>query len=193
MQARTITLSRTRSTSTGWRWCSTQKRFFTFTIRLCMIISEERRKNLMTLVDQQDEKALSNRSPRRQNLDKKIGVIRQKKTSQQQVLFQYLIFLCHFRVFISPCFCCTFCSTQVHSCALCSHAENQKCKSNPSSQVISKKEEEELLALSPQPSIGNQHHLSPFYASLFLSFKIYKYVTSLNFPWQLLNCTKTLQ
>ena len=58
-----------------------------------MIISEEQRKNLMValvdqhLVDQQDEKALSNRSPRRQNLDKKIGVIRQKKTSQQQVLF----------------------------------------------------------------------------------------------------------
>ena len=55
----------------------------------------------MTLVDQQDEKALSNRSPRRQNLDKKIGVIRQKKTSQQQVLFQFLNFFCHFRVFIS--------------------------------------------------------------------------------------------
>ena len=33
----------------------------------------------------QDEKVLSNRTPRRQNLDKKIGVIRQKKTSQQQV------------------------------------------------------------------------------------------------------------
>ena len=186
MQARTITLSRTRSTSTGWRWCSTQKRFFTFTIRRSTIISE-RRKNLMTLVDQQDEKALSNRSPRRQNLDKKIGVIRQKKTSQQQVLFQFLNFFCHFRVFISAMLVLVLFAQ--HS----SHAENQKCESNPSSQVISKKEEEELLALSPQPSIGNQHHLSPFYASLFLSFKMYKYVTSLYFPWQLLNCTKTLQ
>ena len=56
------------------------------------------------LVDQQDEKALSNRSPRRQNLDKKIGVIRQKKTSQQQVLFQYLIFLAIFVFSFLPCF-----------------------------------------------------------------------------------------
>ena len=142
------------------------------------------------LVDQQDEKALSNRSPRRQNLDKKIGVIRQKKTSQQQVLFQYLIFF-HFRVFISA---MPFWYFLLDTGALvCNHAENQKCESNPSSQVISKKEEEELLALSPQPSIGNQHHLSPFFASLFLSFEIYKYVSSLYFPWQLLNCTKTLQ
>ena len=54
-----------------------------------MIISERgaKEKLELMLVDQQDEKALSNRSPRRQNLDKKIGVIRQKKTSQQQVLF----------------------------------------------------------------------------------------------------------
>ena len=142
------------------------------------------------LVDQQDEKALSNRSPRRQNLDKKIGVIRQKKTSQQQVLFQYLIFW--------PFSCFHFCHAFWYflldtGALVCNHAENQKCESNPSSQVISKKEEEELLALSPQPSIGNQHHLSPFFASLFLSFEIYKYVTSLYFPWQLLNCTKTLQ
>ena len=132
----------------------------------------------MTLVDQQDEKALSNRSPRRQNLDKKIGVIRQKKTSQQQVLFQYLIF---FAIFVFSFLPRLFWYFLLDTGSLvCSDAENQKCESNPSSQVISKKEEEELLALSPQPSIGNQHHLSPFYASLY-------------FPWQLLIYTKTLQ
>jgi len=40
----------------------------------------------LVLDSKKDEKVLSNRTPRRQNLDKKIGVIRQKKTSQQQVI-----------------------------------------------------------------------------------------------------------
>ena len=48
----------------------------------CCISSLDKEKHI---ADPQDEKVLSNRSPRRQNLDKKIGVIRQKKTSQQQV------------------------------------------------------------------------------------------------------------
>ena len=80
---------------------------------------------MVALVDQQDEKALSNRSPRRQNLDKKIGVIRQKKTSQQQV-FSIPGFFGHFRVFISAMLFGTFCSTQVHSCATMLKIAQQK-------------------------------------------------------------------
>ena len=89
----------------------------------------------------QDEKVLSNRTPRRQNLDKKIGVIRQKKTSQQQVQPSAAIL----KIWNGKVTCLVLCS-----------------------QVISKKEEEELLALSPQPSIGDLP--ADFYLTLILIF-----------------------
>ena len=53
---------------------------------LLILWIDERKEDIVTDSSLgQDEKVLSNRTPRRQNLDKKIGVIRQKKTSQQQV------------------------------------------------------------------------------------------------------------